>query len=531
MTVDFLARLQFAFTISFHYFFPPMSIGLSVILVLMESMWLKTRNPLYHNMARFWTRIFALSFAIGVPTGIVMEFEFGTNWATYSRFVGDVFGSPLAAEGIFAFFLESGFLAVLLFGWDRVSPGVHFFSTCMVSLGSHFSAIWIVVANSWMQTPAAYHLVRQATKPDGTLAVQPDGTLLETPLPPDYVYMPGDHVRAVVDSFWGMVFNPSSMERLCHVVLAAWLTGAFVVLSISAYYLVRRRHTEFAHASMKVALSFACVTAILQMLSGDTTARGVAINQPLKLAAMEGLPDSRAQAPLGIIGFSQWVRNAQGQIVGVKTTDLNMPAMLSILVSGDFLHPITASQTVVTGLNQLPSDEFILLRHPGATPAQMPALRAQYWPNVPLLYQTYHVMVGVGVLIVVLAAAGAFLWWRGLLWKVENPLTRAYLWIMVPSVLLPQICNQAGWYTAEFGRQPWIVYNLLKTSESYSKSVKADEILISIVGFGLVYAMLFVLFIYLLNAKIHHGPTAMEQSSALPKKWDLAGSRGHIADA
>jgi cytochrome d ubiquinol oxidase subunit I len=345
------------------------------------------------------------------------------------------------------------------------------------------------------------------------------------------VYVPGDHVRAVVDSFWGMVFNPSAMQRLTHVVFAAWLTGAFVVLSISAYYLLRKRHTEFARASMKVALSFACVSAALQMLSGDTTARGVYVNQPLKLAAMEGLSKTEAGAPLGVVGFSQWVHNPQGQIVGVQTTDLHMPDMLSILCSGDFLHPFDAAKTVVTGLDQLPSDQFILLRHPNATAAQIPALRAQYWPNVPVLFQTYHLMVGLGVAIVVLAVGGAFLWWRGQLWKVENPFTRIYLWLLVPSVLLPQLANQAGWYTAELGRQPWIVYNLLKTSQSYSQSVKANEIIASIIGFGLVYVLLFILFIYLLNAKIHHGPTQMEQSTALPEKWDLAGSRGHIADA
>src|SRR6187399_2947367 len=183
MDVLFLSRLQFAFTIAFHYIYPPLSIGLGVILVYVEAMWLKTGNPIYHQMARFWTRIFALTFAIGVATGIVMEFEFGTNWATYSRFVGDVFGSALAAEGIFAFFLESGFLAVLLFGWDRVSSRMHFFATLMVALGSMFSAVWIVVANSWMQTPAGFHIV---------------GT--------------GLHARAEVTDFWAMVFNPSSLD-------------------------------------------------------------------------------------------------------------------------------------------------------------------------------------------------------------------------------------------------------------------------------------------------------------------------------
>src|SRR5271156_3343642 len=213
MDVLTLSRIQFGATIAFHYIYPPLSIGLGVMLVLMEGAWLKTHNTIYHQMARFWTKVFALTFAIGVATGIVMEFEFGTNWATYSRFVGDVFGSALAAEGIFAFFLESGFLAVLLFGWDKVGRKMHFFATCMVALGAHFSAIWIVVANSWMQTPAGYHIVGE-----------------------------GLNARAEIVDFWAMALNPSSLVRLGHVILGCWLAGAFLVISVAAYYMLKKRH-------------------------------------------------------------------------------------------------------------------------------------------------------------------------------------------------------------------------------------------------------------------------------------------------
>ena len=204
MDVLTLSRIQFGLTIGFHYIYPPLSIGLGIMLVCMEGIWLKTKNPIYHQMARFWTKVFALTFAIGVATGIVMEFEFGTNWATYSRFVGDVFGSALAAEGIFAFFLESGFLAVLLFGWDKVGRKLHFFSTCMVCLGAHFSAVWIVVANSWMQTPAGYHIVGE-----------------------------GMHARAEVTNFCQVIFNPSTLERLTHTICGAWCAGAFLVVSVA----------------------------------------------------------------------------------------------------------------------------------------------------------------------------------------------------------------------------------------------------------------------------------------------------------
>src|SRR3989338_5684501 len=212
MDVLILSRIQFAVTIAFHYLYPPLSIGLGILLVVMEGIYLKTKNPLYHQMTRFWVKVFALTFAIGVATGIVMEFEFGTNWATYSRYVGDVFGSALAAEGIFAFFLESGFLAVLVFGWDKVSPRIHFLATIMVALGAHFSSIWIVVAGSWMQTPAGFHIVGE-----------------------------GMNARAEITDFWAMVFNPSSMERLSHVVMGCWRGGGAMGLKGSAFFSSQKR--------------------------------------------------------------------------------------------------------------------------------------------------------------------------------------------------------------------------------------------------------------------------------------------------
>src|SRR5471030_730766 len=242
MDVLTLSRIQFGATVAFHYIYPPLSIGLGLMLVIMEAAWLKTKNPIYHQMARFWTKVFALTFAIGVATGIVMEFEFGTNWATYSRFVGDVFGSALASEGIFAFFLESGFLALLLFGWDRVGPKMHFFSTLMVCLGAHFSAIWIIVANSWMQTPAGFHIVGE-----------------------------GLSARAEIVDFWAMVFNPSSVDRLLHSVIGAWLAGAFLVISVSAYYILKGRHLKFARSSLKIGLAVGFIACILQGISGDSS--------------------------------------------------------------------------------------------------------------------------------------------------------------------------------------------------------------------------------------------------------------------
>ena len=436
MDVLALSRLQFAATISFHYLYPPLSIGLGLMLVIMEALWLKTGAVLYHQMARFWTKVFALTFAIGVATGIVMEFEFGTNWATYSRFVGDVFGSALAAEGIFAFFLESGFLAVLLFGWDKVGPKLHFFATCMVCLGAHFSAIWIVVANSWMQTPAGYHIVGE-----------------------------GLRARAEITDFGAMVFNPSSMDRLWHTLCGAWQAGAFLVVSVSAWYLLKSRFTQFARASLRVGLAVGLAASLLQIISGHKSAVGVALYQPAKLAAFEGLYDTTAHAPLTLVG---WVDEKAERVYG-----LAMPGLLSFLAHND------VSQTV-TGLHEFnPEDR----------------------PPVTASFVFFHGMVAIGLAMVLLAGLGFLYFWHGSLFE-----KRWMLWLLVLSVLGPQLANQAGWFAAEVGRQPWIVYGLMRTPEGLSAVVKADAVWASLILFTLIYILLFSVFVYLLNDKIQHGP-------------------------
>jgi cytochrome d ubiquinol oxidase subunit I len=414
-----------------------LSIGLGVLLVVMEGLWLKTNKPVYHQMARFWTKVFALTFAIGVATGIVMEFEFGTNWATYSRFVGDVFGSALAAEGIFAFFLESGFLAVLLFGWDRVGRKMHFFSTCMVCLGAHFSAIWIVVANSWMQTPAGYHIVGEGLK-----------------------------ARAEVTNFWEVVFNPSSMDRLFHTLCGAWQAGAFLVVSVSAWYLLKKRHLDFARASLKVGLTVALFASLLQLVSGHTSAQGVAKNQPEKLAAFEGRYETRTNAPLTLLG---WVDEKNERFL----FNVEIPGMLSWLAHGDMNAP-------VTGLNEFKPEDR---------------------PPVNLSFQFFHLMVAVGFGMILIAALGLLYFWEDSLFE-----KRWLLWTLVLSVLGPQIANQAGWFAAEVGRQPWIVYHLMRTPAGLSAVVQANVVLTSLILFTVIYFLLFAVFIYLLNDKIQHGP-------------------------
>jgi cytochrome d ubiquinol oxidase subunit I len=440
MSLEFLSRLQFAVTIGFHYLFPPLTVGLGLFLVIAEGIYLKTRSELYHKLARFWVKIFGLIFALGVATGIVMEFEFGTNWATYSRFVGDVFGSALAAEGVFAFFLESGFLAILLFGWDRVKPRTHFIASVMVMLGAHFSAVWIVVANSWQQTPAGYHLVPFA-----------------------------GGVRAEITDFWQVVFNPSSLNRISHVYMGCWQAGAFFVLSVSAYYLLRKKHTAFARASIKIAAVIALTASLLQLVTGHSSAVTVAATQPTKLAALEGHFSPHTPAGMYIFG---WVDEDNDEVSGWQ-----IPGLLSYLVEGD-------SQAPVTGLEAYPRDD---------------------WPPVNVVFQSYHLMVGIGLLLILLAVVSVLGWWRGFLFE-----RRWLLWVLVFSVLLPQAANQLGWITAEVGRQPWIVYGLLRTKEALSKSVSTGEVWTSLILFSLIYLLLFALFIYLLNEKIQTGPDVSE---------------------
>ncbi|HQW26354.1 MAG TPA: cytochrome ubiquinol oxidase subunit I [Saprospiraceae bacterium] len=437
METEILARIQFAFTIAFHYIYPPMSIGLGLILVIMEGLYLKTGNKLYEQMTRFWIKIFALIFGIGVATGIIMEFEFGTNWATYSKYVGDIFGSALAAEGIFAFALESGFLGVLLFGWNRVSSRVHFFSTIMVFFGSMFSAVWIVVANSWQQTPAGYHIVGE-----------------------------GLNARAEVTDFWAMVFNPSSVDRLLHVWIGSFLAGAFLVLSVNAYYILKKRHLNIAKPAFKIALLVATVFSVAQLFMGHRSADGVSKNQPAKLAALEGHYDSTAVADMYLFG---WVNNETQ-----TTTGLKIPGGLSFLIHGDF-------EKEVIGLNAF---------NPEDRPTQVNAI-----------FQFYHLMVAIGLALIALTLYASWQWRKGKLFD-KRWLMSIFVW----SVLLPQIANQVGWFAAEMGRQPWVVYGHLRTSDALSKAVSANQILFSLILFVLVYSTLFVLFLYLLNKKIKHGP-------------------------
>lgn len=431
-----LARLQFGLTAAFHYIFPSLTIGLGPLLVLYEWRWLKTNAVVYNQLVRFWTKIFAVAFVFGVASGIVMEFQFGTNWSAYARFVGDVFGSPLAIEAIFAFFLESCFLGIVVFGWEKVSQRFHFFSTCMVCLGAHLSAVWIIVANSWMHTPAGFKIVTGPTGP-----------------------------RAEITDFWQMVFNPSTIDRLTHVLSGCWQAGAFLVVSVSAYYLLKNKHTQFACVGVKPALWFGLIAAVLSLVTGHHSAVVVAKHQPAKLAAFEGLYETRSNAPLTLFG---WVNEQQqhAYVVGI-------PGLLSFLVHGDVSKP-------VTGLNEFePKDH----------------------PPVNLTFQLYHVMIGIGVCMIIVGFLGIINLPRAKL--IQKPWL---LRVLMLTVFGPQIANQAGWFAAEIGRQPWVVYGQLRTAEGVSAVVTKNAVLASLTLFVVLYVLLLGLFIWILRTKIRPGP-------------------------
>jgi len=471
LDVVMLSRIQFALTIMFHYLFPPLTIGMGVVLVYLEGQYLRTKDPLYEQAARFWTNIFAVNFALGVATGIVMEFEFGTNWAMYSRFVGDVFGSALAAEGIFAFFLESGFLAILVFGWDRVGPKFHFFATVMVALGSIFSSVWITIANSWQQTPAGHHIVPMIR--DG-VPWTIDGEVIR---------------RAEIVDFWAMVFNPSSIHRLVHVWIGCFILGAAFIMSISAWYLLKGRNQEFARRSFTGALMFCTISSLAIVVSGHFQAHNVYKTQPAKMAAFEAHYQT-GPADLSLFGFPD---SSTESIKG----NISVPGGLSRLIHGD-------PEAEVIGL-----DRF----------------RPEDRPPVALPYFTYHIMVATGVFFIVFTLYASFLRWRGTLFN-----QRWLLWVFVFAVIPGFVGNQAGWVAAEVGRQPWIVYaplitneagepvlddqgrfqyieeEGLRTTDGVSRAIAAEQVLGSIIMFMGIYSLLFVVWIYVLHQKISAGP-------------------------
>lgn len=431
-------RLHFAFTVTFHYLFPMLTMGLAPLIVALKTMHLWKKDEAYARAARFWAKIFGINFVIGVVTGIPMEFQFGTNWSHFSRFAGGVIGQTLAMEGMFAFFLESSFLGLFLYGEKRLSPKMHWFAALMVFAGSWLSGYFIICTDAWMQHPVGY-----AVAADGSVAVS---------------------------SFWSLVLNPWAIWQYAHNMCGAAICGAFVMTALGAYYLLSKQHVEQAKIFMKTGIVSGLFFSFMVMgPTGDKQGRYVTEYQPATLAAMEALWETQPGADLVIIGQpNQEEKKIDNPIV--------VPKMLSFLT-------YRAWEAEVKGLDSFPKED-------------QPE-------NVPLLYYAYHIMVGLGTIFLAVMVVAAFLWWRGALWNA-----RWMQWILLLAFPLPYIANTAGWMTAELGRQPWLVYGLLRTAQGYSKSVSAGNAWFTLLGFMGMYTILGILFLFLVRREIEHGPEA-----------------------
>jgi len=436
MTAELIHRLHFGFTITFHYLFPQLTMGLGLLIVVLKSVALRTGSEQWDRAARFWGRIFAINFVFGVVTGIPMEFEFGTNWARFSRVSGGVIGQPLAMEGVFSFFLESAFLGLFLYGEKRISKWMHWFSAVMVFVGSWISGFFIIVTDAWMQHPVAYDRL-----PNGQFEVV---------------------------SFWQLLLNPWGLLQYAHNMTGAVVTGSFVMAAVGAFYLLEGRWENYGRIFLKVGVIAGLISTIVIIFpTGDLHGKYVARNQPAAMAGMEGLFKTEDGAGMVLIGQPN---EETGQIDNpIVVNDL-----LSFLIYG-------TTHAEVKGLDQFPPDQ-----RPTA---------------LPLLFYAYHIMAGLGTWFVLLMIVSALLLWRK---RLER--TRLVLWALLLSFPLPYIANTAGWMTAELGRQPWLIYGLMRTSEGYSNTVSASNGLFTLLGFMGLYALLGLLFTVLIYREISQGP-------------------------
>jgi cytochrome d ubiquinol oxidase subunit I len=431
MDVLMLSRLQFAVATFFHFIFVPLTLGLSILIAIMETVYVRTGDEDYRRMARFWGRLFIINFAIGVLTGITLEFQFGTNWSRYSRYVGDIFGSLLAIEATLAFFLESTFLAVWIFGWNRLSPRLHNLSIWLVALAANLSALWILIANSWMQHPVGY-TIRGG--------------------------------RAELSDFLAIVTQPFAIQQFFHTVSGAYILAGFFVMGISAYHLLRRQHIAFFTKSFRMALTFALIFSLAEIVQGHIHGGEVAKIQPTKLAAMESHWESQAGAPMWLFLIPDEKNERNLVELG------RIPGALSMLAYHSFQAP-------VKGLKDFPKDER---------------------PPVALTFVAFRIMVGLGFLFALLTVVGWFK--RNKL--VESP---GFLKVMLYAIPLPYIALQAGWIVTEVGRQPWIVYGLMKTQDAVSP-IAASQVGVSLAAFILVYSLLGAAAFYLMIRYARLGP-------------------------
>lgn len=443
-------RLQFAFTVTYHYLFPQLTMGLAPLIVILKTLAIKKNDETYNQAARFWAKIFGINFAIGVVTGIPMEFQFGTNWSRFSHYAGGVIGHTLAMEGCFAFFLESTFLGLFLYGEKRLSKSMHWFAAFMLFVGSWASGYFIVATDAWMQNPVGYEKAA-----DGSMQLA---------------------------SFWALVLNPWAWVQYAHTMSGAVITGAFVMTAVGAFYLLSNQHVEQGRLSVRLGVISGLIVSVLQLFpTGDWAGKMVAQRQPVTLAAMEALFDTQQGAPLVIIG---------------------QPDMAARKIDNPILVPKMLS--------------FLTYRRWNAEVKGLKAVPERDWPeNIPLLYFSYHIMVGLGTLFIAVMVIAALLLWKQKLYDA-----RWMLWLLMLMFPLAYIANTAGWMTAEIGRQPWLVYGLMRTEEGYSKMVSAGSGWFTFLGFAGMYTLLSFLFLFLVWREIEHGPGPVNPP-VLPKAGRL----------
>ncbi len=466
MDVVQLDRLQFALTISFHFVFPAVTIGLAMLIAIVETLRWWTKRDIYDRLSVFITKLFAVTFVIGVVSGIVMEFQFGTNWSRFSGFVGDIFGVPLAAEGISAFFLESAFVGIVLFGRNRVGSTLRWIAGLLVFGGTTLSAFWILVANSWMQTPAGFKIVTDSSGAQ----------------------------KAQMTDFFQAMFNPSTLPRFFHTVTACYVVGAFFLMGVCAWYVLRGRGSDVTSFALRLSVAIAFLGAGGMFATGDLQTREVQANQPLKFAAMEGVCQTANGVPLDLIAIPPSQNCSTGTGLGISIP-YGLSAMSDLNPNGQ-----------IKGLDQQPDQSL--------------------WPPVAETFMSFHLMVGLGAMMMLLMLVGVFFWWRHALEK-----HRWWLWLAVIAIPAPIIATEFGWMTAEVGRQPWIVQGLMMVSAGTSPSVSATDVTISLIGIVLLYALLFFLWIYGLTREIRRGPELAPGEHALAPPVAVGPHEGGVTPA
>jgi len=503
------SRWQFALTALYHWLFVPLTLGLSVIIAIMETLYVKTGNPEWKRITKFWMSLFGINFAIGVATGIILEFEFGTNWSNYSWFVGDIFGAPLAIEGIMAFFMESTFIAIMFFGWNKVSKKTHLVSSWLVAIGSNLSALWILVANAWMQNPVG-------------MKFNPDT------------------VRNEMENFWEIVLSPVAVSKFLHTVTSGYVLASLFVIGISAWYLLKKKNINLAKRSIVVAATFGLLSSLYLLGTGDSSAKSVAKYQPMKLAAMEGLYHGTTRAPLILAGILS-NKNVENKEEDDFIIDLQIPVGLSILAFGDMdafvpgiydlVHGnkehniISYEEKIAIGKKSIDAlSDYRKAKKSGDIEKATSSLKIfednyKYFgfgyyfghdpheliPNVKITFYAFHIMVGLGTYFIAFFALMLFLTLKNRI--IDKKLV---LWTAVWTIPLGYIAQETGWIVAEVGRQPWVIQNLMPTIAAVSK-IDTSSVMVTFMLFTVVFTLLLIAEIKIMLRAIKDGPGEIEK--------------------